>query len=145
VSGWADAETKTSRSRRTLELPPTAAAALRRQRAWQEEQRAATGDGWQDAAGTVFTDAIGRRVLGRAVADAFTRALRRLGLPAVRFHDLRHGAASLMLAEGVPLAVISRTLGHATISITGDVHSHLTRKLRRDAADAMDRALGGES
>jgi len=145
VSGWADAETKTSRSRRTLELPPMAAAALRRQRAWQEEERPASGDGWQDAADTVFTDATGRRVLGRAVAEAFTRALARLALPAVRFHDLRHGAASLMLAEGVPLAVISRTLGHATISITADVYSHLTRELRRDAAHAMDRALGDGS
>ena len=144
-TGWADAETKTSRSRRTLNLPPAAAAALRRQRTRQKEARVAAGAMWQEVDGCVFTDAIGRRVTGAAVTHQFSRDLARLGLPHVRFHDLRHGAASMMLAQGVPLKVVSETLGHAGIAITADTYTHLDRAQRREAADAMERAIGGGS
>lgn len=144
TGGWADAETKTSRSRRTLDLPAAAAAALRRQRTRQKEARLAAGTMWQDTVGAVFTDPIGRRITGAAVTHRFSRDLDRLGLPHVRFHDLRHGAASLMLAGGVPLKVVSETLGHTGIAITADTYAHLDRAQRREAADAMERAIGGE-
>ena len=75
----------------------------------------------------------------RAARDALRD---RLGLP-VRLHDLRHTAASLMLAAGVPLKVVSEALGHSSIAITADVYSHVTPDLRREAADALDRAFGG--
>jgi integrase len=67
------------------------------------------------------------------------------GLSAVRFHDLRHSAATLMLAEGVPLAVISEWLGHSGIAITASHYAAIVPTLRRDAADAMDRALADRS
>ena len=63
-------------------------------------------------------------------------------LPRMRFHDLRHGAASLMLAQGVPLSTISDILGHSGIRITADTYAHLTDELKRDAANAMDAAFG---
>lgn len=145
ASGWALAEPKTARSRRTLELGPTAAAALRRQRARQAGARLAAGDLWQDREGLVFTDALGRPLSGTAVSKAFAAALARLGLPRVRFHDLRHGAASLLLAQGVPLKLVSEQLGHSTIAVTADTYAHLDREQRRQAADALERAIGGAS
>jgi integrase len=144
TGGWALAEPKTDRSRRTLELGPTVARALRRQRARQELARRVAGDLWQNRDGLVFTDELGRALTGTEVTRAFSTALARLGLPHVRFHDLRHGAASMMLAQGVPLKLVSEQLGHSTITITADVYAHVSREQRRDAADAIERAIGGE-
>jgi integrase len=143
--GWELAEPKTARSRRTLELGITAARALRRQRTRQKETRLAAGDLWQDRDGLAFTDELGRPLGGSGVTHAFQTALARLGLPRIRFHDLRHGVASLMLAQGVPLKLVSESLGHSTIAITADVYSHLDREQRRQAADAIERAIGGVS
>jgi len=139
---WALAEPKTARSRRTLELGSTAARAVRRQRTRQKEARLVAGDLWQDRDGLVFTDPIGRPLNGSNVTHAFQVALALLGLPRVRFHDLRHGAASLMLAQGVPLKLVSESLGHSSIAITADVYSHLDREQRRESSDAIERALG---
>jgi integrase len=75
------------------------------------------------------------------LSAAFQKARQAAGLPRVRFHDLRHSAATLMLAEGVPLAVISEWLGHAGIAITAQHYAAVVPQLRREAADAMDRAL----
>ncbi len=93
----------------------------------------------------MFTDAVGRPLRGRGVTTALRSALAAAGLPSIRCHDLRHTAATLMLAAGVPLATISRTLGHSTLAITADIYAAVTPDLRREAADAMDRALGGAS
>ena len=138
--GFELAEPKTARSRRTVMLPAIALDALRRQKARQAADRLAAGTAWQDERGLVFTDALGRSGDPSAASVAFRTAADRLGLP-VRLHDLRHTAASLMLAGGVPLKVVSEALGHSSIAITADVYSHVTPDLRREAADAMDRAL----
>jgi len=60
------------------------------------------------------------------------------GLRPVRLHDLRHGAASLMIAGGVDLAVVSKRLGHSSLSITADTYSHLLAGIGRQAADAAE-------
>jgi integrase len=57
-------------------------------------------------------------------------------------HELRHSAASLLLAEGVPIKVVSEILGHSSITITADVYSHVMAPARAEAAAAMNRALG---
>jgi integrase len=136
---------KSDRSRRTIGLPTTARDALDRQKVRQDVARDAAGTAWQDVDGLVFTDAVGRPLMGRYVTPALRVALARAGLPSIRCHDLRHTAATLQLAAGVPLAVISRTLGHSTIAITADIYAAVTPDLRREAAAAMDRALGGAS
>jgi integrase len=143
AGGWGLAEPKTRRSRRTLELGPIVVRTLRRQRARQKEARLAAGtDVWQNADNLAFTDPIGRPLVGTDVTYRFGLALARIGLPRVRFHDLRHGAASIMLAQGTPLIEVSRQLGHSTISITADTYAHLDREQRRAASDAIERALG---
>jgi integrase len=138
--GYALGETKTTRSRRTLPMTATARDALRRQRARQDAARLAAGTAWQDRDGLVFTDALGRPCNPLRVGHAFART-RVPGVPRVRFHDLRHSAATLMLAEGVPLPVISDWLGHSSIGMTSDFYAAIVPELRRDAADAIDRAL----
>jgi integrase len=134
-------EPKTSRSRRTIYLPRQAVEALDRRRVAQDADRAALGPDWQDTAGLVFTDSAGRPLPDYAATRAWHAALEAAGLPRYRLHDARHTAASLMLREGVPLKTISETLGHSTIGVTADVYAHLGDELRRDAADAIERAL----
>lgn len=142
--GFAFGDPKTARSRRTVMLPAVAVDGLRRQRVRQAEAKLAAGTAWQDRDGLVFTDDVGRWIHPNGVSHAWRATADRLGFT-VRLHDLRHTAATLMLAAGVPLKVVSETLGHSSIAITADVYAHVTPDLRREAADAMDRALGGAS
>lgn len=135
------AEPKTTRSRRTVNLPRRAADALRVEQRRQDAAKAAAGNAWQNVDGMVFTDSAGRPVKASAVSHEFRRVADELGFAGVRFHDLRHTAATLALGAGVGLKVVSDMLGHSTISITADTYAHTTGDQRREAADAMDRAL----
>ncbi|HSW43087.1 MAG TPA: tyrosine-type recombinase/integrase [Patescibacteria group bacterium] len=144
-NGWELAEPKSARSRRTLPLPARARQALETQRTRQRFARNAAGDAWQDRDGLVFTDAIGRPLRPEAVSREFGKARDRAGVPRVRFHDLRHSAATALLTAGVPLAVISEWLGHSGIAITASAYAAIVPELLTEAAAAMDRALGGES
>ena len=70
---------------------------------------------------------------------SFKPTLKRAGLPDIRFHDLRHTCATLMLCEGVHIKVVQELLGHATIAITLDTYSHLLPGMGDEATGAMDR------
>ena len=143
---YALGETKTPQSRRTIPLGATARVALRRQQARQATLRLAAGPTWQDPAekdGLVFADAVGRPLNPPHVTYALKKTLAAAGLPAVRFHDLRHSAATLLLAEGVPLAVISAVLGHTSISVTSTFYAAVLPKAEREAMAALDHALSG--
>lgn len=138
-------ETKTQKSQRTLPLPRYAVQALRTHRVRQMEARLAAGATWHDQ-GLVFTNPAGN--LGGPVEPVllgrdFRRLLKKAELPRIKFHALRHSAASLMLAQGVPLKTIQEILGHSSIAVTSAFYAHLGDGLKRQAADAMDRALGG--
>jgi integrase len=136
---------KTGRSRRSVNLATVTAEALRREQREQNAAREAAGTAWQDTDRLVFTDAVGRPLYATAVHRAFHELLRAAGLPRIPFHGLRHSTATALLSAGVPLRVVSDLLGHSGIAITADYYAHVERDLRRDAADAMDRALGGAS
>jgi integrase len=139
--GWSASETKSARSRRTLPLPAMARNALDMQRKRQAAAKLAAGPAWQDRAGHVFTDAVGRPILPEYVSHAFADARRRADLPGATLHQLRHTAATMLLAEGVPLAVISEWLGHSGIAVTAAHYAAVVPELHRQAAAAMDRAL----
>jgi len=104
--GWSAAETKSARSRRTLPLSSTARHAIESQRRRQAAAKLAAGSAWQDREGLVFTDAAGRPLLPEYVSHAFDRDRRRSGLRSATLHQLRHTAATLMLAEGIPLPLL---------------------------------------
>lgn len=139
--GYALAEPKTSRSRRTIHLPARAADALDHQRSRQAVARDAIGSDWQGVDNLVFTDAIGRPLKASDVSHGFGDLLVRAGIRHVPFHALRHSWATLALASGVPLKVIADNLGHASIAVTAAFYSGIVPELNRDAADAIGRAL----
>ncbi len=93
--------------------------------------------------GFVFAHPDGSPLDGTVVTHQFQKLLKRAGLPRLRFHDLRHSCASLLLAQGVSARMVMQTLGHSNISTTMDIYSHVIPSLRQEAADAMDRALVG--
>lgn len=132
--------TKSARSRRTIVLPGMVADAIRAHRAHQLQERLLAGGRWLDT-GYVFASTIGTPIDPAELRRAFASVLRRASLPPIRFHDLRHSAASLMLAQGVPARVVMETLGHSSITLTMDTYSHVLPALQRQAADAMDLLL----
>jgi integrase len=135
------AETKTERSRRTLSLPPSVVASLRRHRIRQLQERLGAGTRWCDS-GLVFTTGIGTPLDPRNLQLDFSALLKAAQLPRVRFHDLRHSAASLLIAQGVPLRTIMELLGHSSIAMTANVYGHLAPELMREVADKMEAILG---
>lgn len=135
-------ETKTRRGRRSIILPVATAEALRRHRARQAEERLVAGSAWCDS-DFIFTTRLGTPLDGdNLISRPFARVVEKAGLPPMRFHDLRHSCASLLLAQGVAPRVVMETLGHSRISVTLDTYTHVLPALQREAADAMDRALG---
>jgi integrase len=141
VNGRLDfVEPKSLSSRRTIPMPATVARALRAHRPWQLEERLAAGARWRES-DLVFTTSLGTPLDSRNITRRFQVALERAGLPRLRFHDLRHTAASLMLAQGVPARVVMETLGHSQISLTMNTYSHVVPALQREAADRMEAIL----
>ena len=142
--GLSIAETKTARSRRSVALPAVAVTALRRRKALQREERLAAGPDWEEQ-DLVFTTSIGGPIEpGNLLRRSYWPLLKRAGLRQVRFHDLRHTAATLMLSEGIHPKVASEVLGHSTVSITLDLYSHVTESVAADAAARMDRLFAPE-
>lgn len=135
---WVRTEPKTRQSRRSIPLTPQAVDALADQRRRQDAER---GDNPRPIEGLVFTTSSGQPVHSTNILPSWYGTLRRLGLPRVTTHDLRHSAASMMLAAGVPLPVIAEILGHSSIRVTADLYSHVGIELRRDAANRLAEVL----
>jgi len=141
-AGFAFAEPKTARSRRQVALTDAAVAALRRHKAGQAEERLRIGAAWEDN-GLVFANEVGRPIEAtNLLRRSFHSLLVRAALPRIRFHDLRHTAATLLLAEGMHPKIVADMLGHAQVAITLDLYSHTTPAMHRQAADALDVLLG---
>lgn len=140
AGGYAFLEPKTASSRRSVMLTKAAVAALRRHRTKQLQQRLAKGTAWRDL-DLVFPNDVGEPMRGTALTHRFQALLVRLGLPRIRFHDLRHTAATLLLGRGVHPKIVSEMLGHATVAITLDIYSHVTPTMQREATAALDAIL----
>jgi integrase len=130
---------KTERSRRTITLPAIAVDALRQHRARQAADRLRVGSLWIDH-DLVCCRPDGMPLSPRQLSKTFAALSRRLKL-GVRFHDLRHTHMSHLLAAGVHPKVASERAGHASISITLDVYSHVIPGMQEDAANKIDDAL----
>ena len=134
------AEPKTTRSRRTITIPGLVVASLSAHHERQREERLAAGAKWHDS-GLIFTTPIGTPLDGRNVNRLFKAILRDAELPAIRYHDLRHTAATLLLAQGVDPRTIMETLGHSQISLTLNTYAHVVPSLQREAAAKIDAIL----
>jgi Phage integrase family len=127
---------KTTHSRRVISLPQLALRALDEQRRGQEQRFAALGV--SVSAETPIFDQLGSYWSPRDFSVRFYRTIKRTRIGKVRFHDLRHSFASILLEGGVDLKVISELLGHSAIGVTANQYLHLTPSLRREAADRLD-------
>jgi integrase len=140
--GWAFTEPKTAGSRRVVRLPRIAVDAVSRHRVDQVERRLAHGLDWTDH-DLVFPNSRGAPIERQNLARrSFKPLLARAGLPPIRFHDLRHTAATLLLAKGVHSKVVQERLGHSSIGVTMDVYSHVLPSIQNEAVDALDRHFG---
>lgn len=134
-------EPKTKRSRRTVRLTEVAVEALKGHLARQMEQMKHLGDLYEDL-GLVFATERGTLVNPTNLRErSFAPLLRKAGLPTVRFYDLRHTCATLLLSRNVNPKIVSEMLGHATIAITLDTYSHVLPNMQDSAARALEDAL----
>ena len=140
---WIVGEPKSTTSRRTVSLPRRATVALELHRARQIYEGSQARAEWK-AGDLIFTDHAGRPLIGAHITERCLKPLlRRAGLPLIRFHDLRHTAATLLLGEGVHPKLVSSMLGHSSIELTLDTYSHVLPDMQERVAEAMDRALEG--
>lgn len=130
---------KTRRSVRTIVLPAFAAKALEAHRRRQLAERLAAGAPTEE--GLIFVSPAGRPISGGWLSHRWRRLSRAAGLD-LRFHDLRHGQASLLVALGVHPRVVAERLGHATTAMAMDRYAHVDLALDRDAAARIDEVLG---
>ena len=138
-----DDELKNVSSRRTLPLMPHIEKLLREEKAWQEQNEALMGDSYnKDFDGYVCRDRMGKLITPNYVTNHFKKVLDKSGLKHIRFHDLRHSCASLMLANGVSMKEIQEWLGHSTYNVTANLYSHLDYSSKLASAAVITQALG---
>jgi integrase len=114
---------------------------LRNHREAQLEKRDGITGLWEDH-GLVFTTHVGTPICRQdLITRSFKPLLQRAGLPNIRFHDLRHTCATLLLCRGVHTKLVQELLGHATISVTLDTYSHVLPSMGDHTATAMDDML----
>lgn len=134
---WLD-EPKTAKARRQIELPAVAVLALR------EHRKRQLAEGHWRTDGHVFTDTQGGPIRKSGLRRrSFEPLLKKAGLPRIRFHDLRHTAATLALGEGVHPKIVQEMLGHSQIAITLDTYSHVLPSMQKEAAAKMDALFAG--
>ena len=138
--GFVEGEPKTSRGRRNILLTPVALAALKRHQARQLDRRSRSPS-WQDL-GLVFPNRRGGFIQAtNLLRRSFRPLLTRAGLPKIRFHDLRHSTATLLLLAGVHAKIVSEILGHSTVSFTLDAYSHVLPSMQAEATAKMEALL----
>ncbi|MEU4200832.1 tyrosine-type recombinase/integrase [Streptomyces sp. NPDC026294] len=127
---------KTNSGIRTVALDAETNEGLKLHKEHQTAMRRDWGTAWQET-GRIFTAEDGSLLHPGKVSDLFDRLVVEAELPPIRLHDLRHGAATLMLAAGVDIKVVSDTLGHSDSRITRDVYQSVLDDLARAAAEAV--------
>jgi integrase len=140
TGGLTNLPTKTISSERRIALPASCVTSLRAHREHQAQEKEKAGSDWQGS-GHVFTRPDGHPIEPATLTRRFNALLRNAHLRPIRFHDLRHSTATLLLEQGVELVVIKELLGHAHIGVTATVYAHVRLRLQRDAIDLLGRAL----
>jgi integrase len=136
-----DSTPKTESGRRSVPLDPSLVALLRRHKARQAAEKLAAGEAYDDR-GFLVADELGVPYNPNDVSRAFNALVKASGLPRIRLHDTRHTAASLMLASGTPVKVVSDLLGHASPTITLATYAHVLPNMAEQAGAALSASLG---
>jgi len=140
---WQLVAPKTKQARRSIRLSDTARQALVVHKARQAEERLGLGPAWDTSWNLVFPNTIGRPMDGGNLTDRyFAPALAAAELPRIRFHDLRHTCATLLLKNQVPLKVVSEMLGHRDPAYTLRLYQHVLPDMQKQAAHAVDQLFG---
>ena len=127
-----------------LRLPATVLDSLERHRLKQAEERRLAGSAWKGDGNYVFTSTVGTPLEQRRLESEFKLLCDAAGLRRIRFHDLRHSAASILIAQGVHPKAIQELLRHSSIQLTMDTYGHLFDEMQRETADKMDAVLAPE-
>ena len=129
-------ETKNRSSERTIQIPVDLVQILRSYRAWQNEQRLAAGDRWQES-GRIFTSWDGAPIFPNSITHWFTNFIQRNGLPPITLHGLRHTSATLLIAAGTNIRTVSARLGHSQTSTTMNIYAHAIQSADAVAAETL--------
>lgn len=141
--GYVEAEPKTEHSRRSIAIAPFALEKLREHRVRQLEAKLKAGPIWKEN-DLVFCSSVGGHLhTARDVFTQFKQLLRKGGLPDIRFHDLRHSAATILLGLDIHPKVVQEMLGHSQISMTMDIYSHVMPTMQREAIGKLNEVLQG--
>jgi integrase len=135
-------EPKTAKSRRKILLPAFVLELLKEHRAHQLEARLQAGPAWEDH-DLVFANSCGRFLNPGHLGSDFQKLLTKAGIPHLRFHDLRHSCASLLLSSGVNPKVVQELLGHSHINMTLGTYSHVLPGMHEGAMEKMDHLFKG--
>ena len=131
--------TKTKSSRRTLPLVPFFRDKLLNIKSQQEANKKLCGRSYnKDYLDYIYVDEIGDRIKPNYITGQFPKLLEKQGFRRIRFHDLRHSCASLLLASGVPMKNIQEWLGHSDFSTTANIYAHLDYSSKLTSASAME-------
>jgi integrase len=109
----------------------------------QGAERLAAGEAWQNSEGYVFTDELGVALHPEYVSTRFETLVKKAGVRRVRLHDLRHTAASVMLADGVSVKVVQELVGHSSPAITQTIYQHVLPGMSEEAGAQMTNKLLG--
>jgi len=139
--GVVESEPKTSRGRRKVILPSFVIEVLKRRRSRQLEARLKVVSAWEET-NFVFTNGHGEFLEPSQLHMMFRSLLKDADLPQIRFHNLRHSAATIMLTMGVHPKVVQELLGHSNISITLDTCSHVLPSMQQEAMDKLNDLFG---
>ena len=119
-------------------LTAFAVEALKKHQAKQLKMKQASGDAWEEH-DYVFCTTIGKHLHpGHDVPGELKKLLKKAGLPGVRFHDLRHSTATLLLSKGVHPKVVQEILGHSEIGLTLDAYSHVLQTMQKAAMEELN-------
>lgn len=130
---------KNRTSERPLRISKTAVNILREYKLWQDRQQELLGDAWIDTDGRIFTQDDGRPMFPDSITKRLKKIVTENGLPNVHTHSLRHTYASLLIADHTPLVVVSHNLGHAQVSTTNNIYSHVISSAEALADQTFDR------
>lgn len=132
--------TKTDTSDRRIPLSPPCIRVLKNHLRYQQAERDSAGDRWKDS-GYIFTTSHGTPLDPQHVTHNIKALCDRAGVRQIRFHDLRHTCATLLIETGVPLITVKELLGHANIAVTANIYTHTRLPHQADALKQLDTQL----